>query len=563
MPALDSVPAADDPTGVTAAALQPQTNPARPRLLIQLGLSTASALLLVATHEPWRQFYLAWVALVPLMLALRDTSIRRAALIGFVAAMVYFPVLLYWIWHATFLGAAALVIWSAAYWAIFGAVATVIQRADGSGQRAAKSLLPAVCIPAAWTALEWVRSWMWTGFPMAMISHSQVSLTTWCQVADFGGEFAVTFWVVAVNTLLFLAIVHRRQIRVIAPAATMVLAMLAGVYGYGKWRLSETQTAVSAGPTVMVVQSNFPHQRGGARTVTFEEQIKFHFETSEAALRDAKSVELVAWSETVLPAMNPEAVRRSNNPDLATRLHQRLIDFTREHNTSLVFGAYALLNFPKDPAEADVRTSAYFYSPALPNQPRYDKVHLVPFGEIVPFKHDWPWLHRLLFRMAAYSVQYVITPGSRDALTVFALPSGARFVTPICYEDMDGILLRQMLAPQPDGRKRADFIVNITNDGWFDSTEKKQHLAGAAFRSIENRVWTARSCNTGISGFIDSAGRWSAETTLPPNTTGTKAMAVGIDRRIAPYARIGNAFAVACATVAMGGLAYALVRGRA
>lgn len=570
-PALDSPPAADDPTGVTArlqtvpAPDPPALAPARPRFVPQLGLAVASALLLAAAHEPWRQFYLAWVGLVPLLLAVRGASARRAMAIAFFAAAVHYPVLLYWIWHATWMGALALVVWSAGYWAVFGAVAAVVQRADGNGQSPAKSLLPAVCIPAAWTALEWVRSWMWTGFPMGMLSHSQVRLTTLCQVADLGGEFAVSFWVAAVNAAVFLAIVHRRRVGRAIPAVAAVAVMLLGVAAYGTYRVAETRTSVSPGPAVMVVQSNFPHERGGARTVTFEEQIKFHFEASEQALRaaapGAQRVELVAWSETVLPAMNPEAVRRSNNPELSTRLHQRLIDFTRTHDTALVFGAYALLNFPKDPAQADVRTSAYFYSPALAEQPRYDKVHLVPFGEIVPFKHDWPWLHRLLFRMAAYSVQYVITPGSRDALTVFALPSGARFVTPICYEDMDGILLRQMFAPGPDGRKRADFIVNITNDGWFDATEKKQHLAGAAFRSIENRVWTARSCNTGISGFVDSTGAWTTETTLPPDTAGVKTTAVGIDRRVTVYARVGNAFSVLCAAVAIGGAAYALVIG--
>lgn len=102
----------------------------------------------------------------------------------------------------------------------------------------------------------------------------------------------------------------------------------------------------------------------------------------------------------------------------------------------------------------------------------------------------------------------------------------------------------------PDRTKRADFIVNLTNDGWFAGPQMAQHLQLAAFRAIENRVPIARSVNTGISGFIDSAGR--VQETLPVHATGTLTARLDLDRRVAPYTHLGDVFAGACLAVTLG-----------
>jgi apolipoprotein N-acyltransferase len=164
-------------------------------------------------------------------------------------------------------------------------------------------------------------------------------------------------------------------------------------------------------------------------------------------------------------------------------------------------------------------------------------------------------MHRMLFRAAAYSVDYVITPGGRDAMTVFDLPAGEtpagglRFVTPVCFEDTNPRLIAEMFRPASDTprRKRADFLVNITNDGWFSAQQKTQHLQTATLRSIENRVWSVRSANTGISGFIDPAGRHAFGTTLlRPDTAGTLFGRVSVGGPVTFFTIWGDAFAVAC-----------------
>jgi apolipoprotein N-acyltransferase len=161
--------------------------------------------------------------------------------------------------------------------------------------------------------------------------------------------------------------------------------------------------------------------------------------------------------------------------------------------------------------------------------------------------------------MSPYPEEYTLTAGSPDALTVFELKPDWRFVTAICFEDMDGELVRRMFKPGVDGRKRANFIVNITNDGWFKYNEMPQHLQAAIFRSIENRVPTARSVNTGISGFVDSLGRTRG--LIPAGQEGTSIATLELDSRVTVYSRVGDLFAYACALITAMLIPLGLLRG--
>jgi len=124
-----------------------------------------------------------------------------------------------------------------------------------------------------------------------------------------------------------------------------------------------------------------------------------------------------------------------------------------------------------------------------------------------------------------------------------------RFVTPICFEDIDARICSAMFRPDSDGQKRADFLLNITNDGWFKANENADHLQAASFRSIENRVWTARSVNCGISGFIDSVGRY--HDLLPVRAEATSVRQIMIDPAIELVHKVRDLFAFACDALAV------------
>jgi apolipoprotein N-acyltransferase len=198
---------------------------------------------------------------------------------------------------------------------------------------------------------------------------------------------------------------------------------------------------------------------------------------------------------------------------------------------------------------------------------RYDKMHLVPFGEVVPFKQSWPWLHRLLNGMTPYDFDYTLDAGQEPK--VFQFRSGERdwrFGVAICYEDVTAWVPRCLAVA--DGAKRIDFLLNISNDGWFVSGGKDtpikatgellQHLAICKFRAVENRIGIARAVNTGISGFIRPDGQVQTKGqagTLPDDprarqtVTGFLTDRVYTDTRISLYSRWGDVFAIACVSL--------------
>jgi apolipoprotein N-acyltransferase len=246
-----------------------------------------------------------------------------------------------------------------------------------------------------------------------------------------------------------------------------------------------------------------------------------------------------------MPALNDEARRlKGSNAGHAV---EAIAALAREYRTAFLVGGLYLGDWqPRGEyvVSMDRRNSAYLIDSAgrlAPN--RYDKIHLVPFGEYIPFKHSIPWLYRLFIHFGPnYYEEYVLTPGGE--LTCFDLPQGVRFVVPICFEDLVPNLVAAMIR-DPGGGKRADLIVNITNDGWFRGSQMSQHFQAAVFRSIEHRVPTARSVNTGISGFIDSAGRASGR--IPAGTEGTSMARLLLDRRVTPFTRLGDVFGLTCA----------------
>jgi len=534
------------------------TFPAHPIHRILL-LALAAAMLTFA-YAPYGQFYLAWIGLVPWLLVVRSTpSIWRASAWGWFGGLMFNLVNFSWLWGATRTGMIGLACYLSLFWGLAAAITQLIPQHPITGVR---SLLPVFLIAMIWTGCEWFRGWLFTGFPWMFLGQTQTPVLPMCQIADVTGVFGVSFWLACVSAVIALSIELRSEWRRLFPATIGVVSLLIAVLIYGLWRIAQTSSVTSAGPRIMVVQPNHPHLRGGAKTVTWQEQEQFHFNTTRDALRrEDAPVDLVVWSETVLPPMNVEARRLTRDPRLSVGIHEDLLALCQQYKTAIVFGAYALLKFEGSESTADVRNSTYFYT-SDGSQARYDKIHLVPFSEVLPFKRSIPWLYNLLWRFAAYSVEYPITGADEtDAtLAVFTLHPGAsgrpecRLVSPICFEDTDGRLVARMFRPSGPGaraRKRADVLVNVTNDGWFRGDEKWQHFQSAIFRSIENRVPTARADNTGISGFVDSVGRVDRSKLMVAGMSGTSTQQVALDSRVTLYTTIGDAFGIGCFLIAI------------
>jgi apolipoprotein N-acyltransferase len=536
---------------------KPPASAAKTGWLAVVGLLALSVVLLTAAFAPLAQFYFAWIGLAPWLLAIY--KIRRniwAFLGGWLAGAFFFAANLWWMYAVSAPGLIALVLYCGFY---FGLIALVIRRAR---LLEINPLFSVLAIAAIWTAGDFIRANLMTGFPWIFIGHTQTPILPMCQIADALGAFGVTFWVVMANVWFALAFI-RRRIRPLLPAGGLVLGLLLVIFIYGEWRMNQATTY--PGPTVLVVQSNYPQSNSGEKGVSDEELLSFHVESTKHALQDAglNRVNLAVWSETMMPALNHQAVHELAEVLDASYGHiieQALFAIRRlavSEHVAILTGARYLDHVTIAERDgkliwqaADERNSTYLFqadgSMGDGIGQRYDKLHLVPFGEYIPFKGTW--LYSLFLKLGPnYYADYELQNGSDNGMTVFTLKDAGqdwRFVTPICFEDLDSRLCSAMIRPGPDGQKRAEFMVNVTNDGWFTAGENADHLQAAVFRDIENRVPTARSVNSGISGFIDSNGRESG--LLDARTTGTSIGRMELDRRVSPYSRWGDWFAWLC-----------------
>lgn len=541
----------------------------------KLVLLLATVVLLDLAFAPFKQFYLAYVALVPWLIVVRHS---RSAFTAFwwswVGGVMFFAANMWWLAYVTGPGMAALFAVVALYWAVPGAIirgTRLLEAGAGEDHPPCRwcALAGVFLIAAIWTAFEWFRAtWPLGGLAWGFLGHTQSPVLHLDQIADFSGVYGISFWVMALNAAVAMAIVHRKNwLRTMVPAAVALVVLLMGVAVYGFFRFSQQTT--HPGPTVLVVQPNYPQSNSGEKGSPIEDIVDFHVRQTQRALAAHPNTNLIVWSETMMPPLNPEAARSVRDlgfrpPAVWHGAVTELTDLAAEHHAALLVGGMYQDNWKlkteangdQFPVAADRRNSAYLFTAAGLSDLRYDKIHLVPFGEYLPFKTAIPPLYHLFLALSPYPEEYTLTAGASDAMTVFHLRPDWRFVTPICFEDMDGDLVRRMFRAPDGAGKRADFIVNITNDGWFRFNEMPQHLQAGLFRSIENRVPTARSVNTGISGFVDSLGR--THDLIPPGKEGTSVATLYLDSRVTFYTRFGDLFAYACAAAtflwAVGGI---------
>ena len=559
--------------------------------------------LLSLAFAPFGQFYLAWVGLAPwLVLVARARSRKAAFFWSWLTGILFFSVNLWWVGYVTIPGAMGLVLVLGVFFAINALVlrgAGVLEVGDASRPRpTTRAVWGVLLVAVTWVAQEWLRGNLFTGLPWLFVGHTQTPVLAMCQVADFAGVYGVTFWVVLVNAWVALLILHRLDVSRLVAAGGVAAGVVAATLGYGLFRVA--QKTSYPGPTVMVVQPNFPQSNTGEKGASPQEMVDFHVQTTADALGQLASVggvpDLVAWSETMMPELNREYRRHAHDLVFAEsrQVVGEFLDATdaalgslaRTHRTSLIVGGNTMIpdRVVAGKPTWSRRNSAYFYDrTGEQGAVRYDKIHLVPFGEYIPFRDTFPPLYQFFNLFNPYKgTDYTVQAG--EDLTVFTLPRRApqgeaagtapvtrpaaggpawRFVTAICFEDVDSRLMARMFAG-PGWTKRADFIVNLTNDGWFAFNQMPQHLQLAVFRSIENRAPTARSVNTGVSGFIDPVGR--VYDTIPVHTTGTRARQLDLDTRVAPYTHLGDLFAGLCLAgsgVVVAGAAWTGMKNRA
>jgi apolipoprotein N-acyltransferase len=408
---------------------------------------------------------LAWVALVPLLLALKNVRPGVAARLGLLAGMVHYVSLLYWIiivlgkygnlplW-VSLPALLLLSLYMSSYLALFCALISRVWK-----QREISVVWVA---PLLWVGLDFVRSFLFSGFPWQDLGYSQYKALLLIQIADLTGHFGITFHIVLVNSvtalLLVLWFANRSAAQEAQPILTLrlrrawifailpALCLIIGVLGYNYTKLSEQAAAQENGPPVLLV-----------------------------------------WPETALPFLIKD------NP-----YYRRLKDILiTKQKIWLLSGApfYKKVEGKNSPQAREVLSynSAYLFTPEGKISGRYDKQHLVPFGEYVPLMDYLSLPGPLVENIGNFSSGKPSMPLSCQGAAIGVL---------ICFESIFPKLARDWTS------RGANLLVNITNDAWFGrSSAPWQHLSMAVFRAVENRRSLARSANTGVSAIINPLGR--------------------------------------------------------
>jgi apolipoprotein N-acyltransferase len=431
----------------------------------------------------------AWIALVPLLIALTGWRGRpgappgqqplRAFALGLAAGVVYFIGTIYWTGAVVreFGGLAApvalvAVLLLALYLALFPALTAVV--VSHLIRRMGVSAL--WLAPAAWVATEFVRGFLFGGFPWVPLGNSQVEMLPVAQLASVLGVYGLSALVAFVNAAIAYALLNdgRRRTTAIAAGA----AVLVAVAGWGTWRIA-SGTLLREGTVVRVglVQGNIAQEdKWNPR------EARRIFTTHIAMTRDAvrRGAQFVIWPESSTPFMFEE--------DYVGQLAVR--DLAREVGVPILFGSDQV-----DRGGNLVRlfNAAFLVAPNGDTAGVYRKNHLVPFGEYIPFKEWLYFVSPLVERFADFA------PGtSTDPLPV----AGHLVSTAICYEVVYPSLIRQGVTAG------SELLTTITNDAWYGrSSAPYQHFALASMRSIEQGRYLARAANTGISGVVDPYGR--------------------------------------------------------
>jgi apolipoprotein N-acyltransferase len=467
---------------------------------------------------------LSTLGLAGIIWALRGASLGRGAAIGGAAMGLGAAAGLFWLSAVTVPGYVLLCVHFALFGVLFGLASVLLRRSLGSAL-----WVPAVA--ALWTAIEFARATLFTGFPW-MLSGSLVACwPTMLAAAGAGGVYAVSFLVALVAALA----VGRRP-EGLAARAVMVVALV--VLWAGGSRTADLLGAGPAGPTVSVtaVQPLVPFKVGPKADPV-------------AQLREQQALcsgltpggtDLLIWSETMVPG------------DLLEQVGPLLAPLAREKRCWFLAGG--VIHERRGPASAAGGrnyNSAVLISPEGRLAGRYDKRRLVPFGEYVPLGGCFPGAARIFDLIGT-----IFSPGDAEQ----PLPAMGRVPlgVSICFEDTFPHLARA------DAERGARLLVNLTNDSWFGrSSEARQHLALAAVRAAETRLPLVRATNTGISALVDSRGR----ITVPPSgglwQRGLVRMSPAPGGSERPYyVRAGDTFAWSCAVAVLILVLVGLVRGR-
>ena len=486
-------------------------------------------------------YVLSWVALAPLIVALlrgraageleiagfvrlQPVTPRQGFLLGYACGILWYAGTCYWIFDTMRLYGgldtpmALLVLflfccYLGLYHGLFGLLMGWLARSRDY-QRAL------VTAPFLWVAIELARTRI-TGFPWNLLGIAQVNNVALCRIAAWTGVYGISFEIALVNVALaaaFLVPKPKRGAMIVASLAAAVVLQAGRLVGGPSSQSDHSALLVQQNVPVSAewTPAYFQHTLEDLRDVT----------TNSVAKNKSSKIDLIVWPESPAPFF-------TNDP----RFRDAISDIARTTNDWVVAGAIGS-NGATPNSEGPVFNSAALISPSGQWTARYDKVHLVPFGEYLPFPKLFSFAGGLTKEVGQFE-----HGNRREPLNA----GGERLGVFICYESIFPDEVRQF------ANNGAQVLVNISNDGWYgDSGAWAQHLNQTRMRAIENNRWILSTTDTGLTASIDPLGRLAAR--LPRKVRAALVAPYSLTSVTTFYTRDGDWFAFACAIISIGAL---------
>ncbi|MCU1312215.1 MAG: apolipoprotein N-acyltransferase [Candidatus Angelobacter sp.] len=513
-----------------------------PKLLLLAAISGALQVLIFPNPSVT---WLAWVALTPLLYALlarpsiqiiaaTESEASAAAIttrqgfwVGYVSGFIWYMGSCYWVYRVMHLYgglsqpvAAGILILFCLYLGLYhGFFGAMLVRVSRRGAFAGTRAL--IIAPFLWVAVELARARI-TGFPWDLLGTSQVDNIPLSQLATLTGVYGTSFVIVLVNALFAAGLLVRgkRQKNFAVLALLLALVLQAGAL-IQPLPLPSTHVAV-------LVQQNIPLDLQWTPQ-SFDSIIaKLSDVSRQASKRDDPSPRLIIWPESPSPFFLTDPKFRTWISTLAA-----------DRDAFILAGSLGVRNPKNSTTDYETFNSAALVAPSGGFLARYDKIHLVPFGEYVPFQALLFFAKNLTKEVGTFSAGT-----ERSVFTVNQSGVSGKLGTFICYESVFPDEIRQFAL------NGAQVFVNVSNDGWFGSTGAAgQHLNMARMRAIENHRWLLRSTNTGITASIDPYGRVVAR--AEPNVQVALRAPYAFVSDTTFYTRHGDWFAFACAIISL------------
>src|SRR5579863_8954918 len=515
---------------------------------------------LAGPMPPWRSIF-AWFGLVPLLWAILNPAtmehsrpFRRAFLLSYLCGVLWYIGNCYWIrdtmehYGDMPTGAPTLLLIGFSlvlglYFGLFGMAVTLVGRATGQAG------LALAAAPVFWTALELAASRV-TSVPWDQLGYSQVDNGLVSRIASWAGVYGISFVLVAVNALLAATfLVAGRRARVLIGAGGL-LAIAAGWAGI--WLPVPVEPGAS---TAVLIQPNL--DVGSEDAWAGPDWSRHMAAFARLAGEDCKSY-IAGIPQTGAPQRDPVCPQNPALPALVAwpespapfleadpRFPQSMAALARTVEAPLVVGSVGMDYSPPDHAWHDFNSALVLDSNGE-RIGRYDKIHLVPFGEYIPFKDLLFFARKLTGRVGGFN--------RGDQRKVFHL-NGHRYGVFICYEAVFADEVRQFAG------LGAEVLVNLSDDGWYgDTSAPWQHLNMARMRAIENRRWLLRDTNNGVTAVIDPYGR--VRQSIPRHQVDALPAQYGFSDDITFYTVHGDVFAWLCAILSIGVVGWSVLRRR-